>query len=174
LLHLSHRIFFAAAILAGASAATPAAAQVPAGVLECTVSGGVGVVVASTKALSCIYHRGPHRRPDFYVGSISHIGFDLGITGQGHLLFGVLAPAPILHHYALAGSYAGPLIGVTVGGGTDANGLVSSNGAIALQSLPGSATTGLDLTAGIGSLTLAPAPLPPGPVHYYRHYHHGH
>ncbi len=169
--HLSHRSFFAAALVAGLSAAAPATALVPAGVLDCKVASGVGVVIASTSALACIHHR-VHGHPDFYTGSISHLGFDLGITGEGHLLFGVSAPGPLLPHYALAGSYAGPLIGLTVGSGTNANGLVSNNGAIGLQSLPGSATTGLNATAGLASLVLTPAPIVVPVHHYYHHYYH--
>ncbi len=173
--HLSHRTFFAAAFVAGLSAAAPAMAQVPAGgpagVLDCKVAGGVGVVIGSTSALACVHHR-IHGRPDFYTGSITHFGFDLGVTGEGHLLFGVTAPVPRPPHYALAGSYTGPLIGLTVGGGTNANGLVNNTGTISLQSLPGSATTGLNATAGLASLVLTPAPIVPPVPYYHHHYHH--
>jgi len=49
---------------AGLSAAVPAAAQTPAGVLDCKVAGGVGIIIASTAALACVHHR-VHGRPDF-------------------------------------------------------------------------------------------------------------
>ncbi len=170
MVNLSHRTFFAAALLAGVSIGAPAMAQAPAGVLECDIGGGVGFVVGSNKGLSCVFH--PLRgRPQYYTGSISHVGLDLGATSGGHFSWGVALAGAYPRHYSLAGSYAGPMIGVTVIGGADANALVGGNGAISLQPLAVSTQRGLDVTAGIGQLTLIPAG-PVVPVTYYHHRHH--
>ncbi len=163
----SQRPLFALAMFASAgfSAASghPALAQTPAGVLECNVSGGVGAVVTSTKSLACTFTP-VNGIPENYDGSLSTLGVDIGFTDSGHLSWAVamadLTPRP----FPLAGSYAGATAGLTVGGGAKANTLVGSNGiGISLQPLSISTQTGLDVSAGIGSLTLTPVIPPPPP-----------
>jgi hypothetical protein len=131
--------------------------------LECDVSGGVGAVVTSTKALYCTFHP-VNGIPEDYQGSITTLGVDVGYTGAGHLQWAVamadLSPRP----FPLAGSYAGATAGVSVGSGAKANTLVGTNGiGISLQPLSVSTQTGLDLSAGVGSLTLTPVLPPPPP-----------
>jgi len=62
-----------------AGSATPTFADIPVGTLQCEVSAGVGMVVASTRTLNCVYH--PQRgRAQRYTGRIDRIGLDLGAT----------------------------------------------------------------------------------------------
>jgi hypothetical protein len=135
------------------------------GVLECDISGGVGLIVTSEKTLSCVFK--PERgKPEYYAGAIRRVGLDIGFTGPGRLSWVVLSAAPRPVRYALAGDYAGAGAGVTVGAGLGANGLVGGNGrSISLQPLSISVQTGLDVNAGIGALTLQPVP----PVRSSRH-----
>ena len=135
----------------GASNAEP----VQSGVLECNVAPGVGFILGSSKNLSCVFHRA-RGRPEYYAGAIGRIGLDIGATGPGQFAWGVFTAGPPGRRYALAGDYGGPGIGLALGAGGSANALVGGYGdSISLQPLSG-ATTGLNLSAGIGALTLQP------------------
>lgn len=133
--------------------AAPAMAQTRVGALECNVSGGVGFVITSAKALSCAFtdSRG---RVEKYVGTIQKFGLDIGVTGPGRLAWGVFAPsAP--GPGALAGDYAGASASVTAGVGVGANALVGgSNRTISLQPLSIQVQSGVDLSAGVGAIRL--------------------
>jgi Protein of unknown function (DUF992) len=156
------------AAFVGLTATAASATQVQSGVLECNVAPGIGFIIGSSKSLSCVFH--PSRgRPEYYAGTISRIGVDIGATGPGQFAWGVITAGPPGRHYALAGDYAGPGVGLALGAGGSANSLVGGNGgSISLQPLSG-ATSGLNLSAGIGALTLQPvAAGPPG-----RRRHHG-
>jgi hypothetical protein len=76
------------AALCGLTATVSSAAPVQFGVLACNVEPGVGLIIGSSKSVSCVFHPW-HRRPEFYTGTISRIGLDLGGTGPGHLAWGV-------------------------------------------------------------------------------------
>jgi Protein of unknown function (DUF992) len=156
------------AAFVGLTATAATAAPVQSGVLACNVAPGVGLVIGSSKSLSCVFH--PARgRPEFYAGTLSRIGLDIGATGPGQFAWGVITNGPPGRRYALAGDYAGPGIGVALGAGGSANALVGGYGdSISLQPLSGT-STGLNLSAGVGALTLQPvAAGPPG-----RRWHHG-
>lgn len=70
-----------------------AEATEPIGMLRCNVSGGVGFVITSDKALACIF-RPEHGKTEYYVGTIRRFGLDIGVTGPGRLAWGVSARAP--------------------------------------------------------------------------------
>ena len=145
------------AALLGLTTGGSSAARVQSGLLECNVAPGVGLIITSSRALHCVY-RPRHGRPEYYVGTISRLGLDIGATGPGRFVWGVFSAGRVHHPYALAGQYAGAGAGVTVGGGLTANVLVGGNGnSISLQPLSVGAQTGLDLSAGVGALTLEPA-----------------
>lgn len=151
--------------LMGLSATAPNATPVQSGVLECNVAPGVGVIIGSSKSLSCVFHRA-HGAPEFYAGTISRIGLDIGVTGPGHFVWGVFTEAPG-PHYALTGNYAGPGVGLALGAGGTADTLVGGYAnSISLQPLSGP-STGLNLSAGIGTLTLQPVLV--GPSRRHRH-----
>jgi hypothetical protein len=156
------------AAFVGLTATAPSATQVQSGVLVCNVAPGVGFIIGSSKTLSCVFH--PARgRPEYYAGTINRIGLDIGATGPGQFAWGVFTAGPPGRRYALAGDYAGPGIGLALGAGGSANSLVGGNGgSISLQPLSGT-STGLNLSAGIGALTLRPVAA--GPPR--RHRHHG-
>jgi Protein of unknown function (DUF992) len=156
------------AVFLGLTASAATAAPVQSGVLECNVAPGIGFIIGSNKTLSCVFHR-VRGRPEFYAGAIGRIGLDIGATGPGQFAWGVFTEGPPGRRYALAGDYGGPGIGIALGAGGSANTLVGGYAnSISLQPLSGT-TTGLNLSAGIGALTLQPvAAGPPG-----RRWHHG-
>ena len=132
----------AAAILASSSIA-PAHAQqiVKIGELRCEVSGGLGLVITSSKEIGCRF--------------IQKFGLDIGVTNRGVLIWDVLAPTTGIRHHALQGEYVGVGASATVGVGVGANALVGgSERSFTLQPLSVQGQTGLALAAGVEALTL--------------------
>ena len=129
----------------------------PVGVLECNVSGGVGFIITSSKALSCVFK--PARgRPEFYAGTIRRFGLDVGVTSPGKLLWTVVGIGTVRSHYPLSGDYAGATAEVSAGPGLGANALIGGDKSIGLQPVSVGEQAGVDLAAGVAELTLEPAP----------------
>ncbi len=151
----------AAVALIGAGAA--AAQALPrVGVLECNVAPGVGLIVTSDRALSCVLtpRHGPRQ---YYVGSIRNFGLNLGFTAGGRFAWAVLTAGSALPENALAGNFVGASGSASFAAGVSGNLLVGGNNrSISLQPLSLGVQSGVDLTAGVGSLTLEPAAPPPG------------
>ncbi len=145
-----------AALLALAGASTVGAqgpSRMEAGVLTCRVAGGAGFVFGSTKDLSCTFeHQG---KRESYTGSISKFGIDVGVTNVSTLAWAVLASTSALPARSLAGTYGGVSGEATVGVGIGANALVGgSSNSIVLQPLSVQSQQGLNIAAGIASMTL--------------------
>ena len=156
------RLMLGAAIavagLAVASAADAAPHGVRVGDLTCNVASGWGFVFGSSKDLHCTY-RGSSGRREHYIGTISKFGVDIGYTEGGVLVWGVFAPTSDMRQGALAGDYVGASAQATVAVGAGANVLVGGfNKSISLQPLSVEGSTGLNVAAGIGSISLRPAP----------------
>jgi len=147
------------AIVMTAAAFGTASAQdrpVQAGTLECDVSAGLGMIIASKQEVSCVFVtvQGPQ---EAYVGSIQKFGLDIGATAGGRMAWAVFAPTN-RPAWALAGNYIGATAQATIGAGLGANVLVGgSNRTISLQPLSVSGQTGLNVAAGVADLTLRPA-----------------
>jgi Protein of unknown function (DUF992) len=133
--------------------ATPASAGgVKIGVLSCDVEGGVGFIIGSSKDVECTFKgsRGLER----YTGSIGKLGIDIGITDQTRLVWAVFAPGRTKKG-ALRGNYTGVSAEATVIVGLGANVLVGGfKDGINLQPISLQAQTGLNVAAGIASLSL--------------------
>ncbi len=133
--------------------ATPATAGgVKIGVLSCDVEGGVGFIIGSSKDVECTFKgsRGVER----YSGSIGKLGIDIGITDQTRLVWAVFAPGRTKKG-ALRGNYTGVSAEATVIVGLGANVLVGGfKDGINLQPISLQAQTGLNIAAGIASLSL--------------------
>jgi Protein of unknown function (DUF992) len=152
--------FLKAAIAALAFQSLPGATQAaePVGMLECNVSGGVGFIITSSKALACVF-RPQGGQPEHYLGTIRSFGLELGVTEPGQLLWAVYSVPGVRSQYPLAGEYFGASAEVAAGPGLGANALVGgSDKSIALQPLSLTAQTGVALAAGVGELLLEGAP----------------
>lgn len=149
-----------AAVLMGAAAlaaavTTPAGAQdrVQIGTLACSISAGIGLVVASQRNVSCNFqpNNGP---PEAYTGTMTIIGVDVGFTTGSAMVWGVLSGT---NRYVgmLSGTYVGATAQATVAGGVGANALIGgSNHNVALQPLSVQGQVGLNAAGGIGALEL--------------------
>jgi hypothetical protein len=138
------------------------------GTLDCNVSGGVGFIITSQKALACVFHSS-RGGTEYYYGTVRRFGLDIGVTGPGKLgwlVFAATRPGP----GALAGDYVGGTASVSVGAGVGANALVGGfNNSFTLQPLSLQTQSGVNLAAGIGALTLEASPRPAPPPRHHRH-----
>ena len=148
-------VFIGAAALA-VTATIPADAQprrVQVGTLACSISAGVGLLVASQRNVSCNFQpdNGP---PEAYTGTMTKVGVDVGFTTSGAMVWGVFADT---NRFAgmLNGTYAGATAEATAGAGVGANVLIGgSNRSVALQPLSVQGQVGLNVAAGVGALEL--------------------
>jgi hypothetical protein len=124
------------------------------GVLSCQVHGGVGWIIGSTKAANCVFRSSQGGWKDYYAGSITRLGIDVGVTNGAKLVWAVFAPGQVKRG-SLAGGYAGAGAEATAGGGIGVNALVGGfRKSINLQPISLQGQTGLNIAGGIGSLTL--------------------
>ena len=147
----------AAACLVFTSAADAAPHGVRVGDLTCNVASGWGFVFGSSKDLHCTYRGNGHI--EHYTGSISKFGVDIGYTEGGVLVWGVFAPTSDMRQGALSGDYVGGSAQVTAGLGVGANALVGGfDKSFALQPVSVEGSKGLNVAAGVGSISLHEAP----------------
>jgi len=146
----------AVALVAALAAASPASARsgVKIGSLNCTVEGGVGLILGSSKGMVCRFRPAGGGRSERYTGRISRLGIDIGVTGKAYMTWAVFAPGKVKRG-ALAGSYGGASAEATIGVGLGANVLVGGfKKTIALQPLSIQGQTGLNVAAGVAGLRL--------------------
>jgi hypothetical protein len=155
---LSALIAFVLLSLTGHAKAQPGQ-YAPAGSLNCSIAPSVGMIIAGVKEMTCVFTPtlGP---PERYVGRITTVGVDIGVTTGGSFGWAVLMagntpypPAGLGGNYAGAGADASVVIG---GGGNILIG--GNNRAFALQPLSVQAQTGLNLSAGLTGLELRYVP----------------
>lgn len=135
---------------------SPAPAQGAAaiGQLVCTSAGRTGMVVMSEQSFACTF-RTTGGRTQRYTASQATFGIDIGQTGKTTLVWGVFAPTSTIRQGMLAGTYAGVGADASLSVGGGANVLVGGSGnTISLQPLSGQTQSGVNIAAGIRSLTL--------------------
>jgi hypothetical protein len=143
----------AAAFIASTALPVQAKSGVNVGVLSCTVEGGVGLILGSSKSASCVFQKSGGGR-ERYRGRIGKVGIDIGVTGKSYISWAVFAPGK-LGRGALAGSYGGASAEASAGLGLGANVLIGGfKKSVALQPLSVQGQTGLNVAVGITSLTL--------------------
>ncbi|MGH6820291.1 MAG: DUF992 domain-containing protein [Methylocella sp.] len=131
-----------------------AGSGVKVGLLSCSIEGGVGFIIGSSKDVDCVYQPAGGGDAEHYQGSIDKLGIDIGVTGRTVVAWAVFAPGEIKPG-ALEGSYGGASAEVTVVAGLGANVLVGgSDKAINLQPVSVQAQTGLNIAAGMAGLRL--------------------
>ena len=144
-------IAMALALVAGTAAAQE---RVQAGQLTCDMSGGVGLIFGSQRTLNCTFMPSVPGPVEFYAGTLTKIGIDIGVSAGGALVWLVYAPTS-RPAGALSGSYGGATAEATVGVGAGANVLIGgSNRTIELQPLSLQGQTGLNVAAGIAGIDL--------------------
>jgi hypothetical protein len=127
---------------------------VKAGVLTCNVSSGWGLIFGSSKELNCTYDSAAGHE-EHYAGTINKYGVDIGYHNGGVIVWAVFAPTSELAHGALAGDYGGVTASAAVGVGAGANALVGGNNkTISLQPVSIEGMTGLNVAAGVASISL--------------------
>jgi hypothetical protein len=127
------------------------------GTLTCHEHSGPGLILGSSRRVSCLY-RGPDGSSR-YTGHISDIGVDVGYHGPSDLVWAVFAPTDRLGPGALSGHFAGATAGGAVGVGASANALFGgSDRTVQLQPVSVSGNTGLDVAAGVAGMTLHHVP----------------
>lgn len=147
----------AIAIATALLAASPASARsgIKIGALNCKVSAGVGLILGSSKKMTCRFSPAGGGRVERYTGSISRLGVDIGFTSKSYMTWAVFAGGKT-QRGALAGSYGGASAEATVGVGLGANVLVGGfKKTIALQPLSIQGQKGLNVAAGIAGLRLS-------------------
>lgn len=128
-----------------------------AGTLACDISGGIGLIVASKKDVTCMFTPAAAGPREVYVGSISKFGLDIGATSGGEMVWSVFAPSN-KKFGALAGEYGGASAEATIGAGLGANVLVGgSERTVSLQPVSVQGQAGLNLAVGVAGLSLRPA-----------------
>jgi Protein of unknown function (DUF992) len=136
------------------AAAAPGQERLQAGVLECDISGGLGLILGSQRTVSCTFTPATPGPIEFYTGTISKIGLDIGITSAGLMEWAVYGPSSGPGG-ALAGIYAGAGAEASLVTGVGANALVGgSGGIVVLQPLSVQGQLGVNIAAGVSELEL--------------------
>ena len=145
----------AAVALAVLSGSAQAQERVQAGSLTCDVSAGIGLIIGSQRNVSCTFTPSSPGPIEYYTGTISKLGVDLGITTGGVMVWLVFAPTS-RPAGALTGTYVGAAAEASVVAGVGANALIGgSNRTIALQPFSVQGQVGLNLAAGVAGLSLS-------------------
>ena len=145
--------------LAGMSfnADTTQAQRIRSGVLNCDVSGGLGLIIGSQRSVNCLFTPDTPGPQEGYYGTITKFGLDIGATAGGSMVWAVYADTSRGYGF-LAGDYAGASGEATVAVGLGANVLVGgSNRTVALQPLSIQGQIGLNLALGVANLSIRPA-----------------
>jgi hypothetical protein len=150
-------LVFVAAALSAALAVPASAEEVKIGRLQCDVAAGLGMIVASSKEMECRYVSVNGRRHELYHGHINKFGLDIGGTDRGTLTWDVFAATAGPSRHALVGDYSGLGANATIGVGLGANELMGGTSRqISLQPLSVQTQNGLNIAAGVASMSLRP------------------
>jgi hypothetical protein len=146
------------------------------GTLQCHLLGNNLSVLIENQQIDCTYTDDAEgAAPAHYTGTLTKVGPNITINGQGELAWGVIAATGHVGPGALAGTYMGPGVSAKVGvGGGGAMLVGGSDNTFSLQPFNIQAGTGLGWNAGVESLELAyvPPPAPPVVRKHRRHHHH--
>jgi hypothetical protein len=141
------------------------------GTLQCRLLGNDISVVVENQQIDCNYRDDAEGgAPAHYTGTLTKVGPNITVNGQGELGWGVVAATNHIGPGALAGSYMGPGVSAKVGvGGGGAMLVGGSDNTFSLQPFNVQAGTGLGWNAGVESLELTYVPPPPPPAHKKHH-----
>jgi hypothetical protein len=144
----------AAAIAFGVMVVPSQAQRQQVGTLACDVSGGIGLIIGSQRSMNCTFTPAGPGPAEYYTGSITKIGIDIGITTAASLVWAVHSSTTMFRG-ALTGSYVGATAEATAAVGLGANVLVGGNNrTVALQPLSIQGQIGINVAAGVADLEL--------------------
>lgn len=125
------------------------------GVLDCTIAGGWGLLIGSSKKVSCSFEH-ENGAVENYEGKLNKLGLDIGVTEESYMKWVVFTTKDAKPgDFALAGDYAGVSGSVSLGIGLGANALVGGSAkSIGLQPVSVEGVKGLNLAVGLASLKL--------------------
>jgi uncharacterized protein DUF992 len=150
-------LFFALFLSTGHSALAQGSV-IRQGMLRCTTSPSIGLIVGSTQRLACQF-RANNGWTQNYAGRMNRVGLDIGITAGGVLAWAVIGSSSALVPGALTGRFVGASGDISVGVGAGANILIGGTAqSISLQPISVEGTVGLNLALGVAGLTLMPVP----------------
>ena len=130
------------------------AQRVRAGVLNCDISAGIGLIIGSQRSVNCLFTPDIPGPQEGYYGTITKFGLDLGVTAGGAMVWAVYADTSRGYGF-LAGDYAGASGEASIAVGLGANVLVGgSNRTVELQPVALQGQTGLNLAAGVAGIDL--------------------
>ncbi len=168
-MRLSKLIGITAVAFAASFASANAQQGVQVGVLNCEGGQNVSFVLGSDTTLNCTFLAEGSRRAERYVARVQRFGLDLGFTQNTHISWVAFGPTRNVRSGDLAGRYGGVGANASVGVGFGGNFLVSDNARYALQPIAMQGQTGLNVAAGVASVTLTPIAEPRKGRHHRRH-----
>jgi hypothetical protein len=125
------------------------------GVLTCTLSPTIGLVVGSLQRMNCRFAPDGPFPPEIYTGTFGTLGVDVGITVAQDLAWAVYAPTSGPTAGALAGTYVGPSAEAGVALGVGANILFGGSGrSYALQPVSLSGEVAVNVSVGLSTIEL--------------------
>lgn len=131
-----------------------AQARVEVGLLQCTLSPGIGALVGSRRRMDCRFISGMSTAN--YTGTITRFGVDVGATAAGLLSWRVFSRTRGAS--AIAGHYVGVSADVSMGLGAGAKVLVGgSRRTTMLQPVAFVGNIGINFAIGITGMTLRPS-----------------
>ncbi|MGA2412520.1 MAG: DUF992 domain-containing protein, partial [Candidatus Binataceae bacterium] len=143
-----------AALILWAAPALAGQMTVKTGYLTCHEAAGWGFIVGSSHDLHCTYSSNSGRT-EYYTGTISKFGADIGYLKSAVILWAVAAPTTQLGPGALTGSYGGAQASLALGVGGGANVLIGGfHKSITLQPVSVEGQNGLNIAAGVAAMTL--------------------
>lgn len=148
-----------AAIVLASSGVAKADTRVQVGRLSCDVEGGIGLILGSSKDMTCRFIRKGHKT-EIYAGRINKLGLDIGVTGRTHIEWLVFSASNTKYgRGSLRGTYVGGSAEATLGVGLGGNWLIGgSRRGFALQPLSIQGQVGLNYSvalAGAHALLIA-------------------
>src|SRR6476661_10382705 len=131
-----------------------AAEKVRAGILDCDVSAGFGLIFSEKQTMKCTFKPMEGGPIDHYSGRIKEVGISLGATAGGVMIWNVVSAQKGIERGALAGTYSGLSADDSVGIGLGENVLVGgSNRTFMLQPTSYEGQVGLNVAAGVTTVT---------------------
>ena len=129
------------------------------GVLNCTLAPSVGLIIMSQQRMSCLFNANPPMPSQAYMGVLTTVGVDIGITAGGAFAWAVFSQTIGPAFGGLAGTYVGASGEVTVALGGGINILMGgSSRSVALQPFSAQGTAGLNVQLGVSGLELTVMP----------------